>query len=53
MYIKATVLKTRLLNTIYLWNSNKTLETKNFIKNPVEGGNPAIDKKIIKKIIFF
>lgn len=53
IYIRETVLKTNLLNKIYLLHSNKILDTRNFIKNPVEGGKPAIDKKIVKKIIFF
>merc|ERR1712183_245428 len=53
IYIKATVLKTKVLNKIYLSYSNNILEIINFIKNPVEGGRPAIDKKILKKIIFF
>jgi hypothetical protein len=53
IYMKATVLKTNALSKIYLLYSNRILETINFIKNPVDGGRPAIDKKILKKIIFF
>ena len=51
--MKATVLKTNALSKIYLLYSNRILETINFIKNPVDGCKPAIDKKILKKIIFF
>lgn len=37
---------------ILTWNLSKVIKAKILIKNPKNGGSPAIDKKLTKKINF-